>query len=438
MAQDSRASIGGPGSPSGASVVSTEGQIGMLVGLPPKPRPEVVKVHGAWPAHAQPVASLVITGSPPALVTVDTAKEVKVWCTSGDIWGHFSLRRADETAVWPPPHVLATQMALIRIAKGLCGRMGFHISKSEKLLAQRAMPKRSAQRGLTAAERRQQISQRRAEKQRQVAERDAAIATKVPAEAPASAAPEVAKASIARSDDNGSSAQESLDAGIDEELIAILVPDEGAALDAEEAKQVEEGAESDREEAEMQAEEAQAEAEAGSQAAAPGVTRRAFTAQQMREMIRGHAFSSGFHSYKQFASRPQPQDEGLRPRGKNAQDMEAQKRRFQSRNPNIFSVRLATDSEKEAWQLAKSCNRSASEGTLLRYAQNRVEDMTRAVKKSLGVDVTKTTRHRMRRPSFVSNLDIGHVSQDPSNENSATGQAVKKLAGSRSAQSLLN
>eukprot|EP00913_Durusdinium_trenchii_P028983 g27175.t1 len=43
----------------------------------------------------------------------------------------------------------------------------------------------------------------------------------------------------------------------------------------------------------------------------------------------------------------------------------------------------------------------------------------------------------MRKPSFVSNLDIGHVSQDPGNPNSATGQAVRRLVGSRSA-GLLN
>lgn len=155
-------------------------------------------------------------------------------------------------------------------------------------------------------------------------------------------------------------------------------------------------------------------------------------------MIRGNAFSSGFQSYKQFASRPTNEAERV-PRGSKVQDFEAQRQRFFGRSPQVFGVELGTKSEKEAWQqTVKTMPRRAdSEGALLRYASSRVEEMTGQVKKSLGVDVTTTTRRRMRKSSFISDLDIGHVSQDPTNPASATGQAVRKLVGSRSA-GLLN
>lgn len=403
-----------PSSPSAAAVSSgtSEGsQIGMLVGLPPKARPEVVQVVGAWPAHVPAIASLVVAGSPPALVTVDMTKEVKVWSTSGDIWGHFSLRSGKATAVWPPPHVLAAQMSLIRIAKGLCRRMGFHISKKEKIAAQRATPKRSAQRGLTAAERREQIAARRTEKQRMVAQRAKALEAK---------AAEGEEAAVSDAGD-----EEKVEGAAKEQEVTLTL--QGETEDASRAKEVPTAPTSP----------------AATSPAAPSAhqgtaPRRHFTAQQMKEMIRGNAFSSGFQSYKQFASRPTNEAERV-PRGSKVQDFEAQRQRFFGRSPQVFGVELGTKSEKEAWQqTVKTMPRRAdSEGALLRYASSRVEEMTGQVKKSLGVDVTTTTRRRMRKSSFISDLDIGHVSQDPTNPASATGQAVRKLVGSRSA-GLLN
>jgi len=437
-------------------------EIGILVGLPPKQRPEAVQVVGAWPAHSQGISSLVISGSPPALVSVDSAKEVKVWSTTGDIWGHFSMRKVDSrplpTAVWPPPHVLAVQMSLIRIAKGLCRRMGFSVSHAEELLAaqqQRATPKRSAQRSLNATERRAQIAARRAAKQRQAAAKAAEI---------------VAEAEVSlispTGEDNGSSAQDSVDAGIEEELTVLAaggqasqrhveevmpppVPEgdaevaeaheEGAAEAPETGPEVTEDARPEEEEDEEEVDVAQVKSDAVGQGTQPGErrSRRAFTQQQMREMIRNHAFSSGFQSYKQFAARPVPQDDDeIRPRRNSKERNEPVRKRqeFFGRKPAVFGVELLTDAEKEAWEAGVKGlgQRSASEGALLRYAQNRVEDMTRSVKKSLGVDVTQTTRRRMRMPSFVSGLDIGKVSQDPTNPSSATGQAVRRLVHSRS------
>lgn len=383
----------------------------MLVGLPPKARPEVVQVVGAWPAHVPAIASLVVAGSPPALVTMDMTKEVKVWSTSGDIWGHFSLRSGKATAVWPPPHVLAAQMSLIRIAKGLCRRMGFHISKKEKIAAQRATPKRSAQRGLTAAERREQIAARRTEKQWMVAQRAKALEAKA------------AEGEEAAASDAGD--EEKVEGAAKEQEATLTL--QGETEDASRAKEVPTAPTSP----------------AATSPAAPSAhqgtaPRRHFTAQQMKEMIRGNAFSSGFQSYKQFASRPTNEAERV-PRGSKVQDFEAQRQRFFGRSPQVFGVELGTKSEKEAWQqTVKTMPRRAdSEGALLRYASSRVEEMTGQVKKSLGVDVTTTTRRRMRKSSFISDLDIGHVSQDPTNPASATGQAVRKLVGSRSA-GLLN
>jgi len=438
-------------------------EIGILVGMPPKPKPEAIRVVGAWPAHRQSISSLVITGGPPALVSVDSAKEVKVWSATGDIWGHFSMRKVDArppaTAVWPPPHVLAVQMSLIRIAKGLCRRMGFHVSKAEELAAvqqRRATPKRSAQRSLTAMERRAQISARRAAKQRKVTEdRVAAKAAEAAAEVPSSAP---------TGDDNGSSAQDSFDTGLDEEMLVMLAtgsqatqrppteaqtaPEEGEAevveLHAEDAEEAKEGARPDQDEDVDVQEVADETLWPGGGAPAERKSGRAFNQQQMREMIRNHAFSSGFQSYKQFAARPMPQEDEdiVRPRrsSKARNDPSRKRQEFFARKPAVFGVELLTDAEKEAWEAGVKGlgQRSASEGALLRYAQHRVDDMTRSVKKSLGVDVTQTTRRRMRMPSFVSGLDVGRVSQDPTNPSSATGQAVRRLVGSRSQGALLN
>ncbi|CAE7037320.1 unnamed protein product [Symbiodinium sp. CCMP2456] len=744
-------------------------EIGILVGLPPKQRPEAIQVVGAWPAHGQGISSLVISGSPPALVSVDSAKEVKVWSTTGDIWGHFSMRKVDSrplpTAVWPPPHVLAVQMSLIRIAKGLCRRMGFSVSHAEELLAaqqQRATPKRSAQRSLNATERRAQIAARRAAKQRQAAAKAAEIEAEVSLVSPTG-------------EDNGSSAQDSVDAGIEEELTVLAtggqapqrnveevmpppVPEGGASkqeiqqlgamgnycdccgvrakgpeglpqygsggtaeygfavakhdrakmedavavhsdvaghtcvavfdghggdkaaklaqellpkqldqhlrlasdkkkaiddafqavescmkqeladeaslspsgtssgtvacvallqekellfvnlgdcravicdgakvatktvdhspeknsgekyrlqqlgvsidggyvdgkvqvsrafgdiecktgakisglickpevtvvavkestefvvlatdgiwdalqeqtvlttarkvlresrsseaaaqavlesaakvskadneasanqhlktfeektCDAEAAEAPEEGAveapeagpdaRPEEEEDEEEADVTQVRSDAVGQGTQPGErrSRRAFTQQQMREMIRNHAFSSGFQSYKQFAARPVPQDDDeMRPRRNSKERNEPVRKRqeFFGRKPAVFGVELLTDAEKEAWEAGVKGlgQRSASEGALLRYAQNRVEDMTRSVKKSLGVDVTQTTRRRGDKGKGGNNWKVRHTTSKAawnSEEGGETTVVLTRLPKTLNAEILLD
>merc|ERR1719498_126760 len=76
------------------------------------------------------IVSLVPTSSPPALVSTDTEKQGKVWSTSGELWGHFQMTGVEpgNTFLWPPPHVLAAQHALMTIAKGLCKKLGLRTS----------------------------------------------------------------------------------------------------------------------------------------------------------------------------------------------------------------------------------------------------------------------------------------------------------------------
>ncbi|CAE7649861.1 unnamed protein product, partial [Symbiodinium pilosum] len=129
-------------------------------------------------------------------------------------------------------------------------------------------------------------------------------------------------------EDNVSSAQDSMDAGIDEEVqktaveevIPPAVPEAGEAdggaeeaqapaAEAELAKLAEDAEEDRPEEDELEVTQVASDVMAQGAQAGERKSRRAFTQQQMREMIRNHAFSSGFQSYKQFAARPVPQDD---------------------------------------------------------------------------------------------------------------------------------
>eukprot|EP00931_Biecheleriopsis_adriatica_P036422 TRINITY_DN20985_c0_g1_i1.p1 TRINITY_DN20985_c0_g1~~TRINITY_DN20985_c0_g1_i1.p1 ORF type:complete len:1755 (-),score=434.04 TRINITY_DN20985_c0_g1_i1:113-4855(-) len=432
-------------------------EIGMLMGLPPKQKPEEVKVTGAWPAHGTGIASLVITGTPPAIVSVDTAKEVKIWSGAGDIWGHFSLRSTDgqqpAVGVWPPPHTLAAQRTLMKMAKGLCRRLGFHISKSEadleaaqRLTYSKKVPGvgkgRTSGKRLSpsemAARRAKKAAAREAEKAAQAAAASAAGASFVTepdfsdaVESPAlaadetPAAEEVAEETALPEDiaDAAAAADEGGEEAARPDTVATeIAPDtageesQGAGLDATDPGALRSGGGSQR-------------------------PRRAFSNQQMREMIRNHAFSSGFQSYKQFNNRPQPTSgTPSRTRLTSGGDGTGSRREsFFGRAPSAFGVELISDVEKEAWESGVRTlgRRSASEGALLRYAQASVAEQLHAVKTSLGVDVTKTTRKTIKKPSFIARLDVSSVSQDPNNPNSATAQAVKRLtSGPQTASSV--
>jgi len=154
-----------------------------------------------------------------------------------------------------------------------------------------------------------------------------------------------------------------------------------------------------------------------------GDDRKLFTVNQMSEMIRNHAFSSGCHSYKQFARKAEPRRSS--PRAESLVQL------GRPRNASNFGIELFTEREARAWEgnMQGLGRRSSSEGALLKYATRTVDDMTRSVREQLGVDVSATTRREMNKPSFLARLDIGGVSINPSNPASATGQAVRKVCG---------
>eukprot|EP00425_Heterocapsa_triquetra_P018497 CAMPEP_0195128218 /NCGR_PEP_ID=MMETSP0448-20130528/138705_1 /TAXON_ID=66468 /ORGANISM="Heterocapsa triquestra, Strain CCMP 448" /LENGTH=1457 /DNA_ID=CAMNT_0040166005 /DNA_START=121 /DNA_END=4491 /DNA_ORIENTATION=+ len=134
------------------AMLSSKGQaqsdehIQVLAKPAPKARPETFKIVNAWPAHQSAIVSLSSATSPAALVSIDADKEVKVWSTAGDLWGHFSLKggldgNEHPVAVWPPPHALAAQLSLMSTAKGLCKRMGFQTTKEAEEQKEVVLPK---------------------------------------------------------------------------------------------------------------------------------------------------------------------------------------------------------------------------------------------------------------------------------------------------------
>jgi len=162
--------------------------------------------------------------------------------------------------------------------------------------------------------------------------------------------------------------------------------------------------------------------------------RRNFSQSQLSEMLRNHAFSSGFQTYKQFIRKVEPSrsESSFRLRGDRMAELETQRKTFFGREAHAFGVELTTAREAEKWEATvRSLGpRSASEGALLRYAHSAVEDMTRSVNDSLGVDVSRVSRKQIKRPSFVQRMDIGGVSTNPMDPMSATGQAVRRLCPS--------
>jgi len=149
----------------------------------------------------------------------------------------------------------------------------------------------------------------------------------------------------------------------------------------------------------------------------------------MKEMIRSRAFSSGYQSYGQFVRKAGARTETNWRRGESSAQLDKERSSFFGRPPSAFGVELMSQRDTESWEQGVRTlgPRSASEGALLRYAQSAAEDMARSVRETLGVDVSSVSRRQMRKPSFASRLDIGRVSLDPTNEDSATAKAVKKL-----------
>lgn len=424
-------------------------EVGMLMGTVPRPRPENMKVVGAWPAHTASIASLVVAdASPAALVSVDTAKEVKVWSSKADIWAHFSLRSVDgqepATAIWPPPQVLAAQMTIMKMAKGLCRRLGFEVSKSDERekasVGRRKSASKHLKRGGGPGSPAQQAAARRATKQRKAAERAMSATaedlqrTLDPRVDTDALLDTIGTSSAAAGDDSGVPAEVP-----PEPTATETVPDTAEEKNAEAATPDADGEGGASAEApENPAADLLATDEGALGSSTEGKRKRTFTSQQMREMIRNHAFSSGYQSYKSFAQRPSPATPAKGRRENGPDQLDARRESFFGRAPAAFGVELYTETEKDAWDngVRTMGRRSTSEGALLRYAHKSVDEITKSVKNSLGVDVTVTTRSMMNKPSFVSRLDVGKVSSDPANPSSATGQAVRKLVGSHSAQSV--
>merc|ERR1712151_840311 len=145
--------------------------------------------------------------------------------------------------------------------------------------------------------------------------------------------------------------------------------------------------------------------------------RKAFTTGQMSEMIRHRAFSSGFQNYRDFACKTdsgrlearRAREQHLRAStGTSLAQLNMQRNNFYERRPSAFGVEFVTSRDAEVWEdgIQGLGRKSASEGALLRYALCASQEMTRSVRDDLGVDVTKTTRRQIRKPSFATRLDI--------------------------------
>jgi hypothetical protein len=152
----------------------------------------------------------------------------------------------------------------------------------------------------------------------------------------------------------------------------------------------------------------------------------AFTTRQMEMMVRNHAFSSGYQSYNSFIRKGTQTRRSRTIRG-SEEDMSAEKK-----SPSAFGIELLMDGDAEAWerscqQQSRGMGRSSSEGALLNFGLNTVDQMTRRVQNDLRININDTSLEKIRRPSFPAKLDVLPVSPEPHNPMSATGQAVRKM-----------
>jgi len=450
----------------------------------PIANPEGLRLVTSWQAHDCRIQSIMTTTSPPGLVTTDDYRGVKVWSTIGELWADFTLYGLDAPLVftWPPPHVLGAQHALMNIAKRLCHRMGLPTSRDAEKQAQKDLARKSkfirrlTEKGaaaLTASAAKADGTKKKGKAQKGDDEADATagpsvLMTELPEPAPATppAAQPTPPATASSSGAAGAAADgESLEpetsaAGSPSGAVAteakpVEAEDEEVDLDAPVEEEVDLDAPAEEVDLDGPAEEEEAAGE--EEAAAVEVAeddqsidldalgseegedsarqkRKAFTTSQLRDMIRNHGFSSGFQSYKQFHERgknkpPQKETSAKRRLGQSLTRLEVQRHSFFGRQPDDFGVKLRRDQDKENWKgiTQGMGRRSESEGALLRFSQSAVDEMTRAVRDDLGVDVSKVSLRQMRKASFIERLDVNKVSYDPKNSSSATAQAVKKV-----------
>lgn len=417
----------------------------------PAPAPEALRVVTSWQAHTGWIQSIVPTSSPPALVTTDDHREVKVWSTTGELWGDFTLYGLVPATVslWPPPHVLGAQHALMNIAKRLCHRLGLPTSRhgkqgskdkekqrksfkknpAKKVTAESAVLAKSVGKAKAKAKKAKPKptiqNEEEADTEGDASAGPPVLLTELPPESPPAASPSAALAAPTGDPAKAEAPSEKQEG-----------TEDGAAATSGDAA----AADADDDEVDLDDLRATADDEGGSatpsgtREGSPGRRKKAFTGHQISEMIRNHAFSSGFHSYKQFHERGknqahQPETASKRRQGESLTQLEAQRHSFFGRPASAFGVVLENEKETEHWErnVRDLGPRSASEGALLRYAQSAVDEMTRSVRDDLGVDVSRISLKQMRKPSFIAQLDVKNVSYDPSNPASATAQAVRKI-----------
>jgi hypothetical protein len=435
---------------------------------PSGPRPEMFRVVGAWPAHRSSVLSLAPSYGPPVLVSTSLEKEVKIWSTAGDLWGHFSLLGSDGVppmvAVWPPPHVLSVQLDLMRTAKTLCKKMGFQPKRgkrdkepSEGLLrqsrrgtAQRSKPPEeppspalvaAMAKGEETPEGRGGASRQRSAPSDSAGEQsatsylerpDSGVSALTGASSPVlpSAEPDDGNSPAAASRPAESSRGVSRQSGVGTKVSSALAEDDGEG-DFIGNSYMETSTSLGPE---MSGQEMPSELEPHlSMSSHERSSRREkeFTPDQMAMMIKNHAFSSGFQSYGSFRRK------GGAPVRRSSRVLLGVPEALDSgggdqRRPSDFGVDLVTGGEAEAWQRStqqppRGMGRSASEGVLLNFAHSTSAEMSRHVREDFRVDVSNTSRAKIRRPSFAARLDVFPVSPEPLNPASATGQAVRKM-----------
>jgi hypothetical protein len=365
-------------------------------------KPEIWRTVGAWRASQEAVLSLVPTTSPPGLVSADASKDVKVWSTCGELWAHFSLRLEDgvpaPATLWPPPHVLASQRALMEIAKGLTEKLGMVTSKkgievptaSKEACMHHKSVKMGKQNTGEKMEGHGRSLERRASRMRAV--------TSMP---------------HVNTPSQSSCATPSKVKGItDAGLLEASVRSNDLDFDDDGEDIVTEATE--EEEDEKWGKEP-------SRTPAAKEARREANRERMVQMVRQHAFSSGFTSYKRFnafkevtaSTSSLPEARRPVPRGEpTLQELESKRNDFFTRRASSFGLQLSPlASEEQNWQNATRDlgSKSSSEGALVRFANHAVNGMTKTVRDQLGVDVRTTTRAAIKRHSFVGRLDVGNV-----------------------------
>lgn len=420
----------------------------------------------SWQAHGRSIVSLVASVSahtPPALVSTDLGNEVKIWSTAGDLWGHFHLRGNPPSAepaveVWPPPHVLAQQLTVMRLAKGLCKKLNLQTrkideketppprSKKDETQARKEALKRGAgtrHRGSAedAAGEPQAVGSRRRRPGARGNHAHPFFATELadsrqPAcssqdnlpfgddsesESPArDMRNRLASSGADSAGSGGDDASAGPSARAESSVSAPPAPKRCAIDDigreAAAPPNSDDGADAAPGVSEAEEDEDGEEANFSPPSGGSGKVARQMTAVQMQEMLRNNAFSNGYRTHGAFR-RGNPQSRSsasaLLRGGESPGQLEAQHRSLVGSPASAFGIRFSTLREEENWERSSKRpsmgGRASSEGALLSYARCAVEDMRKTVQDELSVDVSRVTLKQMRKPTFVRSLDVRRV-----------------------------